>query len=92
MQEDRKPSHRENQIEFRPHVARLVVISNRSGRPSAASVPSPDRNPGDDARAGTVGTGEDVCPRCAGKGKLNGSQECPDCDGTGIIVQGIGGG
>ncbi len=49
-------------------------------------------NPGDDAPAGTVGTGEDTCPRCGGSGMLAASQACPDCDGTGIVIQGIGGG
>ena len=51
-----------------------------------------DGHPGDEAPAGTVGTGEDVCPNCTGSGKINGSQDCPICDGTGIIIQGIGGG
>ncbi len=30
----------------------------------------PPMNPGDEAPAGTPGTGEDMCPRCKGKGKL----------------------
>lgn len=46
--------------------------------------------PGDVAPPGTPGTGEALCPRCAGSGALNG-QRCPECDGTGIVVQGIGG-
>ena len=49
-------------------------------------------HPGDDAAPGTPGTGEDVCQRCAGSGRLSGDQECPDCEGTGVVVQGIGGG
>ena len=49
-------------------------------------------NPGDEAPAGTPGTGEDVCPRCKGSGKLNAEQACPDCGGTGKIIEGIGGG
>lgn len=48
-------------------------------------------NPGDDAPAGTPGTGEDICPRCKGTGKQNG-QDCQNCGGTGRIVEGIGGG
>ena len=47
-------------------------------------------NPGDEAQPGTPGTGEDMCPRC--KGKLEGGAECPDCGGTGVIIEGIGGG
>lgn len=46
--------------------------------------------PGDQAPPGTPGTGEALCPACGGSGKLSG-QPCPDCNGTGVIVQGIGG-
>ena len=49
-------------------------------------------NPGDEAPAGTPGTGEDVCPRCKGTGQLTSNQACPDCGGTGKIIEGIGGG
>ncbi len=52
----------------------------------------PPMNPGDEAPAGTPGTGEDMCPRCKGKGKLDNQQECPDCAGSGKIIEGIGGG
>ena len=47
--------------------------------------------PGDDAKPGTPGTGENICPRCSGTGQADGSR-CPQCDGTGKIVEGIGGG
>jgi DnaJ-class molecular chaperone len=47
--------------------------------------------PGDQAPAGTPGTGEDVCPRCGGSGRLD-SKPCTECDGTGKVVKGIGGG
>ena len=47
-------------------------------------------SPGDEAPPGTPGTGEDVCPRCGGSGRLaNGP--CPECDGTGKVTRGIGG-
>lgn len=49
-------------------------------------------NPGDEAEKGTPGTGEGICPRCKGKGKLEGGTQCPDCGGTGVIIEGIGGG
>ncbi|MEC4719479.1 hypothetical protein RY831_09975 [Noviherbaspirillum sp. CPCC 100848] len=48
--------------------------------------------PGDEAMAGTPGTGEDLCPDCSGKGKKADGAECPTCEGTGRITQGIGGG
>lgn len=47
--------------------------------------------PGDDAPPGTPGTGENVCPACAGSGKAGGGT-CPTCAGTGIVTEGVGGG
>jgi hypothetical protein len=57
--------------------------------------PDPDRAaddmaPGDDAPPGTPGTGENICPRCNGTGRL-GEKPCPECEGSGRVVQGIGG-
>lgn len=57
------------------------------GQPSSAQAPM---RPGDEAPAGTPGTGETVCPRCGGSGRL-GASDCPDCAGTGRINVGIGG-
>jgi DnaJ-class molecular chaperone len=54
--------------------------------------------PDDDPDPGTPGTGEDICPECHGKGKKADAsgkltnEPCPRCDGTGRIVEGIGGG
>lgn len=53
-----------------------------------ASTPT---NPGDEAAPGTPGTGEDVCRRCNGSGKADGVT-CPVCGGSGVVVEGIGGG
>lgn len=47
--------------------------------------------PGDDAEPGTPGTGENVCPDCRGRGRLEGAP-CPTCDGTGVVTEGVGGG
>ena len=55
-----------------------------------ATAPTPPMSPGDEAPAGTPGTGEDLCRTCGGDGQLNGSP-CPDCDGTGKVTVGIGG-
>lgn len=56
-------------------------------------------NPGDEAEPGTPGTGEDVCPVCHGSGRsIDADDEdendtpCPNCGGTGVITEGIGGG
>lgn len=57
------------------------------GQPSTAQ---PPMSPGDEAPAGTPGTGETVCPRCGGSGK-QGASACPECQGTGKVNVGIGG-
>jgi hypothetical protein len=52
-------------------------------------------NPGDDAPPDTPGTGEDVCPVCHGSGQVQQDNEqvsCANCGGSGVIVEGIGGG
>lgn len=49
-----------------------------------------DMNPGDEAPAGTPGTGEDLCPVCHGSGRIAG-RACENCGGTGKIIRGIGG-
>jgi hypothetical protein len=46
--------------------------------------------PGDEAPEGSPGTGEDVCPRCAGTGRTE-HGPCPHCEGTGKVVSGVGG-
>ena len=48
-------------------------------------------SPGDDAPEGTQGAGENLCPTCGGSGRMQGA-ECPNCQGTGKVVEGIGGG
>lgn len=46
--------------------------------------------PGDEAAPGTPGTGENLCPRCNGSGRIDG-EACPACGGSGKVVEGIGG-
>lgn len=48
-------------------------------------------NPGDEAAPGTPGSGENLCPRCGGSGRIEGD-ECSECGGTGKVIEGIGGG
>jgi hypothetical protein len=55
-----------------------------------ATSPSTPMAPGDEAPAGTPGTGEDLCRACGGSGMLNGGA-CPECEGTGKVTVGIGG-
>jgi hypothetical protein len=47
-------------------------------------------NPGDEAPPGTTGTGENICPDCAGTGRRD-TAPCSTCNGTGKIIQGVGG-
>lgn len=51
----------------------------------------PATAPGDQAPAGTPGTGENVCPACGGSGR-QGASSCTNCQGTGRVTAGIGGG
>lgn len=46
--------------------------------------------PADEVTPETPGTGEALCPQCGGSGLDNGAP-CEACDGTGKIVQGVGG-
>lgn len=66
------------------------MAGNTREGPSDDTRPRP-MAPGDQAPPGTPGTGEDVCPRCGGSGRL-GANACPECGGRGRIVKGIGGG
>jgi DnaJ-class molecular chaperone len=52
----------------------------------------PDLNPGDEAAPGTPGSGENLCRRCNGKGRTQDGAECPECGGTGTVIEGISGG
>jgi len=56
-----------------------------------AGEPRQPEHPGDEAAPGTPGTGEAVCRRCGGSGQVQG-KPCPECDGTGKVTEGIGGG
>lgn len=52
--------------------------------------PARPMSPGDEAPPGTPGTGENVCPVCAGRGVVDG-HSCNHCGGTGKVTVGIGG-
>ena len=67
--------------------------ASHGGAPSPVRVDSgPGMSPGDEAAPGTVGSGDDVCPVCSGSGKNASNGDCPNCRGTGIVTEGIGGG
>ncbi len=48
-------------------------------------------NPGDEAAPGTPGTGQNLCRHCNGTGEHDG-QPCPECGGTGKVIEGLAGG
>jgi len=52
--------------------------------------PTGSMNPGDEAPEGTPGTGENVCPDCAGSGRVQNGR-CNTCGGIGVVIVGIGG-
>ncbi|CAN5768199.1 hypothetical protein BH09PSE5_BH09PSE5_08570 [soil metagenome] len=56
-------------------------VANTAAKPMA---------PGDEAPAGTPGTGENVCPTCGGSGR-SASGTCPTCQGLGKVTVGVGG-
>jgi hypothetical protein len=66
-------------------------MNTNERKPQAAPRPPSGDRPGDEAPPGTPGTGENVCRRCGGSGRIEGGATCPDCLGSGHITTGIGG-
>jgi hypothetical protein len=64
--------------------------TNTADQPGQALPDTQPMAPGDEAPAGTPGTGEAVCPVCGGSGRVS-SGTCAECQGTGKIIVGIGG-
>jgi hypothetical protein len=76
-----------------PHFRCEGVAMNRS--PFAdidGNKPDVPMSPGDEAASGSTGTGEDLCQECRGSGKLDSGSVCSNCEGTGYVIEGIGGG
>jgi DnaJ-class molecular chaperone len=47
------------------------------------------KKPGDEVPPGTPQSGEAICPRCHGSGRVA-DEACPDCGGSGMIVVLVG--
>lgn len=60
--------------------------------PGAALDPAMSETPGDEAPPATPGTGESICRVCGGTGQSADGAQCPACEGSGKVVEGIGGG
>ena len=75
----------------------LMEITMSSMKPQgdvgkdAGAGTQPAQRPGDEAPAGTPGTGEALCRKCGGSGRADGGAPCPECGGTGKVNVGIGG-
>jgi hypothetical protein len=50
-----------------------------------------DMAPGDEAPPGEPAAGDNTCPECGGTGKLN-ARICPNCYGSGTVIEAAGGG
>jgi RecJ-like exonuclease len=69
-----------------------MVPSSTTSEDPMTTTPDPDLKPGDEAEPGTPGAAEDLCETCGGSGKLDDGKECPECEGSGRVMRGIGGG
>lgn len=50
-----------------------------------------EQRPGDEAPESEPSAGENICPVCGGSGEKGGSA-CSHCEGTGKVIEPIGGG
>jgi hypothetical protein len=95
--ESRKPNPSDGRAQARfPGRLGRRQLTETAARPcrltsKEAAMDDHDLKPGDEAQPGTPGSGEDVCPVCKGSGRID-SRACANCEGTGVIERGIGGG
>jgi DnaJ-class molecular chaperone len=74
-----------------PELSPQQPVSSTSNRKEMQMTGSTDGTaPGDEAAPGTPGTGENLCRACNGSGKQDG-EACAECEGSGKIIEGIGG-
>ena len=69
---------------MRPHPNVKHAAANDSEGTAA------DMNPGDQAPPGSTQTGENVCPKCNGKGTGANGSRCENCGGTGKVIEIVG--
>ncbi len=51
-----------------------------------------DDAPGNEVPPGAAGSGEPLCRRCGGSGRVDNGAACPACGATGKVTRGICGG
>jgi DnaJ-class molecular chaperone len=54
------------------------------------TIGSDEQRPGDEASPADSQTAENVCRRCGGRGRLEDAQPCPECGGTGVVIETVG--
>jgi RecJ-like exonuclease len=64
--------------------------NSKQGAAGATDTVGLDINPGDQAPPGSPQSGENVCPKCNGKGKLANGESCSNCGGTGKVIELVG--
>lgn len=64
------------------------MSGNRDSQ-SVAGGANERRNPGDEASSGAPQTAENICRTCHGTGRLD-DKPCPDCGGSGKIIETVG--
>lgn len=59
-------------------------------RPIPTGKASDQPRPGDEVPPGAPQSGDALCPRCGGSGRLPGDVVCADCEGSGHITALVG--
>lgn len=58
----------------------------------ASSNIDPGEREGDEVPPDTDNAGVNICPDCGGSGTNEKGDECASCDGTGEVIEAVGGG
>jgi len=64
-------------------------MSSSQDKQQVPSAGSSGRNPGDEASPGASQTAENICRTCRGTGRVE-DEPCPDCGGSGVVVETVG--
>ncbi len=79
-----------------PNIGPTEQVSAKTAPMMAGDRVPPGSDPrmhaGDALPPDAPGAGETVCYRCNGKGKLEGGETCPECEGSGRVIESVSGG